>query len=189
MRGRWLRAVMAGLGVLASLGVGGDDSPSVVVAYPRKCAQGLYRQPGGAFAAILFCDDAAGSSLGVVCYSGSVCAQSPWQLSSRFWQEERWARDVTAFGWDPDGTCLYISTSEIYGQGDVYALDLPKQKATPIPIKVQGVVAPRTRPSTQVMRINQPKRLLEYRVDYADAVTGSPRSEVASIPLGRCGQM
>jgi hypothetical protein len=189
MRGRWLSWLALGVGALVSTPTGADESPSVVVAYPRRCTQGLYLQPGNAFAALLFCDDAAGSSLGVLCYAGSACDQPPWQLASRFWQQEPWARDVTAFAWDPNRTCLYVSTSEIYSDGDLFALDLLKQKATRIPFQVQGRLQARGRYSTEILRINASKQQLEYRIQYFDAVAGAPRSEVAGIPLGRCGQM
>jgi hypothetical protein len=189
MPGHWLKWLILGVAALAGTPAGADDSPSVVVAYPRKCIQGLYHQPGDAFAAVLFCDDAAGSSLGVVCYSGSTCDQSPWQLASRFWQEERWARDVTAFAWDPDGTCLYVSTSEIYGEGDLFALDLLKQKVIRVPLQIQGKLQAKSRYSTEIVRVNTVTQQLEYRVEYADAVSGGPKSEVAHVPLHRCGRM
>ncbi len=189
MRGDWLAAAVVGATVLANTAAGAGGPDWTVLAYPKKCGQGLYRQPaGGSFAAMLFCDDAAGSTLGVVCYSGDACDQAPWRLANRFWQDELWARDVTGFGWDPDGRCLYVSTSGTYGDGSLFALDLTGKKTTPIPRVLRGRPAANSRPSAEIVEVNPAKGYLDYRVRYVDAASGRPTSEVTSIPLGRCGQ-
>jgi hypothetical protein len=182
-------AVLIVAAALVSAAAATDKSPWTVAAHPKKCVGGLHRQPaGGEFAAILFCDDAAGSSLGVVCYSGNACDQQPWQLANRFWQDESWARDVTGFGWDPDGRCLYVSTSETYGDGRLFALDLRTKTATPVVAKLHGQPATSSRPSTEIIAVNPAKGYLDYKVHYFDAARDHPTSELVSVPLGRCGQ-
>jgi hypothetical protein len=188
MRGDRLAAALIGAIVVSSPAAATDSSPWTVIPHPKKCVQGLYRQPMGAFAAMLFCDDAAGSTLAVICYSGNVCDQAPWRWASRFWQEELWARDVTGFGWDPDGKCLYVSTSGVYGDGGLFALDLPGKKATPIAPNLHGRPATKNRPSTQIVEVNPAKGYLDYTVNYFDAALGRPATEAASVPLGRCGK-
>jgi hypothetical protein len=157
----------------------------LVITHPRLCKPGLYPQPGGAFAALLFCDDAQGSTLGVACYTGIACERAPWELAARFWQQQPWAREVTAFAWDPDGTCLYVSTGEVYGDGRVFALDLLRQKALPLAPKISGQVKSNSRYSTELSRIGG---ALEYRIQYFDSLSGATRSEVVTVPLGRCGR-
>ncbi len=185
MSRRLLRSLAVALAILLPEVAMAAQAVALVVAYPRVCKAGLYPQPLGKFAALLFCDDAAGSTLGVACYSGVSCEKPPWQLAARFWQEERWARDVTAFAWDPDGSCLYVSTSGIYGQGNVFALDLPRQKATVLPVKVSGQLRPKTTYSTELLRTSD---TLEYKIEYGDVLTGGRRTEVVAVPLGHCGR-
>jgi hypothetical protein len=180
------------LPTLLLLGVCGQPALSkaaegvpLIVTHPRLCKPGLYPQPGSAFAALLFCDDAQGSTLAVACYTGSACDRAPWELAARFWQEQRWARDVTAFAWDPDGTCLYVSTGEVFGDGRVFALDLLRRMAVPLLPKIAGQVTANSRYSTELSRMNG---ALEYRIEYFDVLSGATRSEVVAVPLGRCGR-
>ena len=39
------------------------------------------------------------------------------------------ASDVTSFAWADNGSTLYVATSEVYGTGCVYRLDLMRRKA------------------------------------------------------------
>jgi hypothetical protein len=100
------------------------------------CKQGLYPQPDGPFSVYLFCDDAMGSNIGVINVSGAGANLPParraktdasvqWSVTERFWQQQPWAGDITSFAWSPDMRSLYVGTSEIYGTGALYKLDLP----------------------------------------------------------------
>jgi hypothetical protein len=101
------------------------------------CRQGVHRQPNGPFAVIAFCEDALGSYVAVVCYKPGACekAEYPdgtirfagWSYQSRTWQQDPWTSDVTALAWSPDGKYLYVSTSEIYGSGALYLLNLEER--------------------------------------------------------------
>lgn len=55
-----------------------------------------------------------------------------WDMANRVWQESQWASDVTSFAWSPDGKRLYVATSEIYGSGGLFELDLVSRKARQI---------------------------------------------------------
>jgi hypothetical protein len=148
----------------------------------------MYQQPGGGpFAVMLFCDDALGSNLGVICYAGHPCTRPPWDVVNRFWQEPRWATDVTAFAWHPNKACVYVSSSEIYGEGDVYALDLPDRLVTTLPLKTTGKLAPGHRYNTTLTRIDDEGRMLEYAVEYFDPTRSRTTTEVVTIPLPPCG--
>jgi len=113
------------------------------------CNQGMYKQPNGPMALILFCGDALGTYVGLVYYDSPEGPASElfynklsetekktyykiWALENRMWQDPIWASDVTSYTWGPDGTKLYIATSEIYGSGALYELDLVHKKYTQI---------------------------------------------------------
>ena len=47
-----------------------------------------------------------------------------WTFTTRFWQEDTWSTDVWSIAWVDDGESLLVSNSEIYGEGEVFLLDL-----------------------------------------------------------------
>ena len=113
----------------------------LVKATAKECKQRLYQQPnGGPFSVFLFCDDALGSNIGVINTSGGAGPGrielgptkewSKWNVNDRFWQDPIWASDVTSFAWSRDLKSLYVATSEIYGTGAVYRLDLVSRTFT-----------------------------------------------------------
>ncbi|MDR3431349.1 MAG: hypothetical protein P4L95_05490 [Rouxiella aceris] len=129
--------------VTSSVGAaeGGDtiaaSNRQVIRLIGNACRQGIHHQPHGPFAVIAFCEDALGAYIAVACYNPGVCKKSElpdktirfdgWSFQSRTWQQDPWTSDVTAFAWSPDGKYLYVSTSEIYGSGGLYALNLEKR--------------------------------------------------------------
>ncbi len=100
---------------------------------PGNCPGGSHRQPNGPFAVALFCEDALGTYLSVI-YIGPIGAPATqngrWTLADRYWHDPLWGSDVTWFKWSQDGTHLFISTSEIYGSGGFFELDVLKRTAT-----------------------------------------------------------
>jgi hypothetical protein len=94
----------------------------------------LFVQPNGPFEVMFFNHYAQGNYIGVIYYkldfNGTVDA--PWKFSKCFWQEESWCSDVTNFAWSVDGKYLYVSTSEVYGSGRLWELDLYNKKSRPI---------------------------------------------------------
>ncbi len=112
-----------------------DPKTGNIVTYEDFGAPGetrFFPDPTRAFGVVVFCDDAAGTSIGVVSTQDreSDDFAAGWQLYRRFWQEEAWGRNVTSFGWSPDGKYLFVGTNDIYGTGEMYQLDLYGQKAT-----------------------------------------------------------
>ena len=116
-----------------------------VKASGKDCVPGLHHKPaGGPFSVFVFCDDAAGSNIGVINTEGAAGpgkielpppkTWDKWSPGDRFWQQPQWASDVTSFAWSPDLKSLYVGTSYVYGSGELYKLDLVKRtfsKITP----------------------------------------------------------
>jgi len=121
------------------------DDKDVWIHGKDRCSQGLHKQPNGPMALLMFCDDALGVNAGLVYYDSPeepVSIQfynklseeekktyyNIWSLSNRMWQDQIWGSDITSYAWSPDGTRLFIATSEIYGSGALYELDLIRKK-------------------------------------------------------------
>ena len=47
-----------------------------------------------------------------------------WTFTTRFWQEDTWSTDVQSIAWVDGGKSLLVSNSEIYGEGELFLLDL-----------------------------------------------------------------
>lgn len=99
---------------------------------PNSCKDGLYYGPHKLFALYVFCDDAAGTTIGLINTSPGAYAgpgsEKAWDLSSRFWQEPGFSRDVESAHWFHDGKKIIIRTGDIYGTGKTYSLDLLNKK-------------------------------------------------------------
>jgi hypothetical protein len=98
--------------------------------YPKLCKDGLHRQPKGQFGVYVFCDDAQGTNIAVVHLYPGDSEFEKWPIARRFWQGEPWALDVSSIGWVPNKNLLVVATSEIYGEGNVFLLDLESQEST-----------------------------------------------------------
>jgi hypothetical protein len=86
---------------------------------------------------LLFCEDALGDYLAVVYFEplGAPAAgpfAEAWGMNNRVWQDALWGSDVTSFAWSPDQKRLYVTTSEVYGSGGLFELDLVSRKARQI---------------------------------------------------------
>ena len=74
---------------------------------------------------MFFNEDALGIYCSVIYYSVmSSPKDGAWDISNRLWQDPIWSSDVTGVAWAPSGNYLYISTSEIYGDGGLFCLNL-----------------------------------------------------------------
>jgi hypothetical protein len=93
----------------------------------RACKGGPHAQPQGPFGVYVFCDDALGTNIAVFFPQLGDPIYEKWTLTRRFWQDEPWSADVSALGWVPGRKLLVVATSEIYGTGAVYLLNLEKQ--------------------------------------------------------------
>jgi hypothetical protein len=134
---------------------------------------------------MVFCDDALGSHLG-----GSLLrprVRGPFDLHDRFWQEAAWASNVTAFAWDRNGKCLYVSTSGTYGTGDLFALNLRARRFTKIPLRLTGTLLPNYTYVTTLKNLDMIKNVLIYEIEYFDAAQGKTANESLSLALPACG--
>jgi len=95
--------------------------------YPKVCKEGVHAQPGGQFAVYVFCDDAHGTNIAVMHRHPGDSEFPKWPINQRFWQGGLWAKDVSSIGWVPSRNYLVVSTSEIYGEGAIFLLDLVEQ--------------------------------------------------------------
>ncbi len=99
---------------------------SVVQVSPNVCKQGEYKQPDGYFSIYVFCDDALGTNIAVFArdmHNPILGPSNQYDLGRRFWQGESWSYDVVSFSW-LNKSKLLLSTSNIYGSGSVYILNL-----------------------------------------------------------------
>jgi len=73
----------------------------------------------------VFCEDALGNYIGIVrkAHLGAPI-DGGWTLTTRFWQEDTWSTDVWSIAWVDDGRSLLVSSSNIYGEGAIFLLDL-----------------------------------------------------------------
>jgi hypothetical protein len=120
---------------------------------PGNCIPGLHSSPKGPFAVMIYCGDALGIYLAVIHAEpmGAPAAESgKWSLEDRYWSDPLWASDVTGFKWSPEGSKLFVSTSEIYGSGGLFELDLFKRKATQLLPKGKAVSVNEPGPSYNI---------------------------------------
>lgn len=117
---------------------------------------------------LVFFDDGAGTSIGVVAADSSwEQFEKGWELHNRFWQEADWCRDVTGFAWSEDGRYLFVATCDIYGGGNVYQLNLKKrQTAVIFPRETDAAVAGHCR-STHIEAIGKDSIVVSAR-DYCE---------------------
>jgi hypothetical protein len=117
----------------ATHGVAEDAKGVPVQAVRAPCAQPVeqvQRAPMGPFAAIVFCNDALGTQLGVV-YLQAMDApwDNAWRLADRFWQDDTWGLDITSLAWSPSGRHLYVGNSCVYGTPALFDLDVGTRSA------------------------------------------------------------
>jgi hypothetical protein len=103
------------------------SQPGIEQIAGRGCKGGAHTQPEGPFGVYVFCDDALGTNIAVFYPQLGDPKYEKWSVTRRFWQDGPWAADVSGLGWVPGRNLLVVATSEIYGSGDVYLLDLEKQ--------------------------------------------------------------
>ncbi len=113
----------------ASSSVLNDGEVKATVITPNVCRHGLSPQPKGPYSLFSFCDDASGTSIGLVYSSAGDPRSETWSLSDRFWQDSTWCLDVTSYVWIPGGNRVAVATSGIYGTGGLYLLILDERKA------------------------------------------------------------
>ena len=128
--------VLSFLFVLLSLIGCTENKNSFLNVYPKVCKQGLIEGPHKQFGVFIFCDDAVGTTIGIINLPGYVLSygelrrtsNSEWDKHKRFWQEKEWALDVESVQWSEDGLSLTVNTGYIYGTDNCYVLDLPNKR-------------------------------------------------------------
>lgn len=151
-----------------------DNSNSPISISSDICQEGLYSQYKGSFYKVaVFCDDTAGTSIGVIFHP---VGNKDW-----YWQDLQWSQDVTAFWWSSGYTFLYVSTSGIYGSGAVYELDLVNRKSRNVLPKGYPPTAGTF--TSEIIRYDSESNSLECKVEYFHRDKKEPVSEVIKIPV------
>ena len=85
----------------------------------------IIKQPNGPFAAMIFDEYALAIHVCILYYDNMGNPMNEkWWISERAWCDREWGSDITSLYWCPNGKCLYIGTSLVYGDGGVFRLDL-----------------------------------------------------------------
>jgi hypothetical protein len=159
------------------------------------CKPGLYKQANGPMAIILFCEDALGIYIGLVYYDNMTSPvpdlfykklseeekktyYKTWSLDNRMWQASIWASDVTSYAWSPDGNKLYVGTSDIYGSGGLYELDLVRRKHKQIAPSDKEVNIEKPGPGYIITRLDTEKGNLYYKSAHWNTEQNSPQKEL-----------
>jgi hypothetical protein len=137
----------------------------------------VFEHPASPYAVIRFPEDALGEHIGVIYYGRmAIPNDGAWSLDDRFWQDKTWSSDVTSFAWANDGRTLFVGTSEVYGTGCVYRLDLMRRKAKRIYPSAAEVARNESQAngfSTVILAIDEQHRFLKVRVQTEDGATES----------------
>ncbi|HDH04691.1 MAG TPA: hypothetical protein ENH01_03115 [Nitrospirae bacterium] len=140
----------------------------------KGCKHGIEKLHDSPYAVLVFCEDALGSYLSII-YLDKMMApiDGAWSLDNRYWQHDFWSRDVTSYYFDSLNTLLFISTSEIYGEGGIYRLDLKNKKFKKLTASTlkDGKVY-------QIQTVDRKKDILKYVVTMDGKI-----EQKASIPL------
>lgn len=130
----------------------------------------IFKQPNGPFAAMLFNEFAQGIHIGIIYYQQmGDPVDGNWWISNRFWQEKPWNADITSFAWDESGKYLYIGTSEVYGDGGLFKLDLYKKTFVKLYPKPKADLEPAL--STEIIELNQTNGKLKVKLTLVDETT------------------
>ncbi len=163
-----MKAILVITTLLISISSFSHANEIVTDVYPSKCVHGIHQQPKGYFAAMVFCDDAAGTHMGVICYAEGVCQKSEypdgtrfdgWALDNRFWQTSTWGSDVTNFVWSQDNNYLFVATNSIYGSGGLYQLDLER--------RIEKQLLPTTKVGSgySIISLSKDGKILTYKAE------------------------
>ena len=130
----------------------------------------IYKQPNGPFAIMLFNEFALSANIGIIYYQQmGQPAKGEWWISNRFWQSKPWSECITSFAWSPDGKQLYVGTSEVYGDGGSFEIDLLNKSHTRLyPKKEQDLEGVS---STEIIEIDSSNNQVMVRIMSADYKT------------------
>jgi hypothetical protein len=149
----------------------------------------IIKQPNGPFAAIIFNEDALAIHACIIYYDNMGNPKNEkWDISERTWCSRKWGSDITSLYWCPNGKCLYIGTSLVYGDGGVFRLDLYSKKVTkvypPANLNPTGKEGKKYVSSTEI--IGAIKDKLKIKVGYAEIAGDTERDlgeKTETIPL------
>jgi hypothetical protein len=146
----------------------------IVLISDRGSKHRLEHLDGSPYAVIAFCEDALGNYLAIIYYDKmSSPVDGSWSISDRIWQNENWSKDVISYFFDRQRKILFVSTSEIYGEGGIYRLDLMNRKYEKLTPNT-----PKEGKIYELKSVDVQKRQLKYIVTLDGEV-----KEEAAIPM------
>jgi len=189
----FISAIIATLLVFSSPFIASGESISPqLVKFEGNCDHGLHKQPNGPLAIVNFCEDALGTYIGIIYYE-QMGAPVPikfynelskeeknsyykvWSLENRMWQEPLWSTDVTSYAWGPNGKKLFVATSNIYGSGALYELDLLRRKYNQVaPAGIQRSIS---NPGPGFLITNISSEIMVYQLYPGDLPEGADVKE------------
>jgi len=139
-----------------------------------SCMHGLKKIQNTPYAVMMFCEGALGNYLSIT-YVGWMSApvDGTWSLNNRHRQNEAWGLDVTSYFYDPPTFLLYIATSELYGEGGIYRLNLHNKKFRKLTFDTE-----KEGKEFKLKSIDHKRRRLNYKV-----IKDGNVKKIASIPL------
>ena len=107
-----------------------DSQASNVVKISGNCDQGLAKLGHSSFSLYISCEGALGNYIGVMLTSKwSKFGNRYWEIGDRFWYEKSWGSDVHSYYYYSKKNMLYVATSNIYGIGGIYELNIKERKS------------------------------------------------------------
>ncbi len=132
----------------------------------------ISRQPNGPFLVLALCEMGFGCSMTLVCYRPGLCEKtigpdgaahfSGWRFDDRIWQQARWSSDVTGAAWSCDGGSLFVSTSDVYGSGALFQIELEGKVVHQLLPKGKLATMAMPGPGYIIIGINPDRRTITY---------------------------
>ncbi|MBN1254180.1 MAG: hypothetical protein JXA50_02800 [Deltaproteobacteria bacterium] len=145
---------------------------------PEQKDPRLIKQPNGPFAVMVFQEYALGVHIGIIYYDqmGNPL-DGKWWISERFWDDRNWGSDITSLCWGSDGKFLYVGTSQIYGDGGLFRINLFEKQYTRI--YPESAKTPPNISMTEIISVNRTERKMKVKVFQNDFAT----ERIVEIPL------
>lgn len=96
----------------------------VVQISAETCGKQISSPQDTPYEVYVFCEGAVGRYIGIMRNGPVVVTPGGWTFTTRFWQEDTWSTDVQSIAWVDGGKSLIVSNSDIYGEGELFLLDL-----------------------------------------------------------------
>jgi hypothetical protein len=167
--------MLAAASVCVAAAPPGNGIASSPVVDLQAAKERVFQHPTSPFAVLRFPESALGEHIGVIYYGNMAKPKDgAWSVDDRFWQDKAWSSAVTSFAWANNGLTLFVGTSEVYGTGCIYCLDLLRRKAKCIYPSAADVAKHESQAdgfTTVILGIDEANRALKVRLQSEDGTT------------------